>query len=182
MLTVDLFPINKEVLPQIYVYEVETSENKNLISGKVAYRMRKEFKGHWASNYGRILSDRKVEESEISIFLKKLWQQGQVQLNNLRGITLKKNYRVSESDIASFVAWGMTEDAKKEISIALNDKKIDLQKAEIKRISEFSWYVVNGKSSLAISVSSNILLKQDLDYYIRKGNNRTEIAMLKERK
>lgn len=171
MLTVDLFPINKEVLPQIYVYEVETSENKNLISGKAAYRMRKEFKGHWASNYGRILSDKKVEQSDISIFLKKLWQPGQVQLNNVRSITLNKNYRLSESDIASFVARAMTEDAKREINIALNDKKIEVQKAEIKRISEFSGYVVSSKASLAISVSSNILLKQDLDYYIRKGKN-----------
>ena len=54
MLTVDMFPINVGVLPKIYVYEIETSENKNSISGKLAYRMKKEFKGHWASNYGRI--------------------------------------------------------------------------------------------------------------------------------
>ena len=62
MLTVDIFPIEPRAVPVIYAYDLDTSDNKNSVSGKLAYRLRKEFGGHWTSNFGRILSDKSVTE------------------------------------------------------------------------------------------------------------------------
>jgi ribosomal protein S6 len=170
MLTVDMFPINERVLPEIYLYEIETSENKNSISGKLAYRMKKEFKGHWASsNYGRIITDISVDEIGMNEFLKKLWQTKNILFNNVRNIRKKAEFKLSEYDVAAFVARGLLTDTQKEIIYTLNKDRIEIQNAIVKRVNEFGGYVVNNKAAVSISISSNILLKQDLDYHIRKG-------------
>ncbi len=167
-----MFPINEGVLPEIYVYEIETSENKNSISGKLAYRMKKEFKGHWASsNFGKILTDISVDEMSMNEFLKKLWQTKNILFNNVRNIRKIAEFKLSEYDIAAFVARGLLADAQKDIIYTLNKDKIEIQNAIVKRVNEFGGYVVNNKAAVSISVSSNILLKQDLDYHIRNGVN-----------
>ncbi len=166
-----MFPINVGVLPKIYVYEIETSENKNSISGKLAYRMKKEFKGHWASNYGRILTDTSVDEIRIDEFLKKLWQTKNILFNNVRNIKKIDEFKLSEYDIAAFVARGLLTDAQKDIIYNLNKDRIEIKNAIVKRVNEFGGYVVNKKAAVSISVSSNILLKQDLDYHIRNRIN-----------
>ena len=74
MIAIDIFPIEKDAVPTIYAYELDTSGNSISISGKLVYRLRKEFGGHWASSYGRILSDEPVTEQQLNDFLRKLWR------------------------------------------------------------------------------------------------------------
>lgn len=172
MITTDVFRVKKEAIPQIYAYESDTSENKISISGKLAYRLRKEFGGHWTANYGKILSDEQVTEQQLNEFLKRLWKTNTLPFGNVRAIRKDSDHALSELDIATFVAKGLFNDQnlQREIAIVLNKNKIRIKNATIKRVVDFNAFVVNNTPSVSISVSSNILLEQDLDHFIREGN------------
>ena len=173
MIVIDIFPVEEEAVPTIYAYALDTSENKISISGKLAYRLRKVFGGHWTANYGRILSDKSLTQQELDDFLRHLWQSDRVPFGNVRTIGSDPKFISNEYDIATLVAKGMLSDQnlQMEITKALNKNKIRIKGAIIKRVVDFNAFVVRNVPSISISVSSNILLNQDLDQFIRVGGD-----------
>ncbi len=173
MIAIDIFPVEKAAVPTINTYELDTSGNKISISGKLAYRLRKEFGGHWTANYGRILSDKSVTEQQLNDFLMQLWQSNTVPLGNVRAIRRVTGLGLSEYDIATFVAKGMLSDQnlQREITAVLNKNKVGIKNAIIKRVADFHAFVVDNVPSVSISINSNILLEQDLDSFIRDGGD-----------
>lgn len=173
MIAIDIFPVDKTAVPTIYVYEPDTSENRMAISGKLSYRLRKEFGGHWTANSGRILSDKSVTEQQLNDFLRQLWKSNKAPLGNVRTIRRATGFGLNEYDIATFVAKAMLSDLnlQREITAVLNKDKVKIKNAIIKRVVDFYAFVVNNVPSISISVSSNILLEQDLDRFIRDGKN-----------
>ena len=110
MIAIDVFPVDKTAVPTIYVYEPDTSENRMAISGKLSYRLRKEFGGHWTANSGRILSDKSVTEQQLNDFLRQLWKSNKAPLGNVRTIRRATGFGLNEYDIATFVAKAMLSD------------------------------------------------------------------------
>ena len=173
MIAIDIFPVEKAAVPTINTYELDTSGNKISISGKLAYRLRKEFGGHWTANYGKILADKSVTEQQLNDFLMQLWQSNIVPLGNVRAIRRVTGLGLSEYDIATFVAKGMLSDQnlQRGITAVLNKNKVGIKNAIIKRVADFHAFVVDNVPSVSISINSNILLEQDLDRFIRVGGD-----------
>ena len=169
MLTVDIFPIEPSAVPVMYAYDLDTSDNKNSVSGKLAYRLRKEFGGHWTSNFGRILSDKSVTEQQLRDFLIEIWKSKNSAFVNVRTIKKIEGYGPKENDISALVAKAMFSDTglNNELNATLNKSRIKIKNASIKRVVDFGAFVIGNKPSVSISISSNILLDQDLDNYIR---------------
>ncbi len=86
MIAIDIFPVEKAAVPPINAYELDTSENSISISGKLAYRLRKQFGGHWSANYGRILSDKPVTDQQLNDFLRQLWKSNTVSFINVKAM------------------------------------------------------------------------------------------------
>ena len=173
MIAIDIFPVEKAAVPTINTYELDTSGNKISISGKLAYRLRKEFGGHWTANYGKILADKSVTEQQLNDFLMQLWQSNIVPLGNVRAIRRVTGLGMNEYDIATFVAKGMLSDQnlQREITAAINKNKVEIKNAIIKRVVDFHAFVVDTVPSVSISINSNILLEQDMDRFIRNGGD-----------
>jgi hypothetical protein len=173
MIAIDIFPVEKAAVPPINAYELDTSENSISISGKLAYRLRKQFGGHWSANYGRILSDKPVTDQQLNDFLRQLWKSNNVSFRNVRSMRKAAGQGLSEIDIATFVAKGMLseQNLQREMAALLNKNKIRIKNATIKRAVDFNAFVVDNLPSISISVSSNILLEQDLENFIRDGKD-----------
>lgn len=173
MITVDIFPVNKAAVPDIKIYKLETSENKNEISGKLVYRLRKEFGGHWAANYGRIFSDISLTDKQLNNFLGDLWASTGTPFGNVQTITRVVEPVLTEYDIANFVAKGMLSDQnlQRDINTFLNRETAKIRNAEVKKVVDFNAFVISNVPSISISVSSNILLEKNMDQFIRDGND-----------
>ena len=100
MIAIDIFPVEKAAVPPINAYALDTSENSISISGKLAYRLRKQFGGHWSANYGRILSDKPVTDQQLNDFLRQLWKSNNVSFRNVRSMRKAAGQGLSEIDIA----------------------------------------------------------------------------------
>lgn len=172
MIVSDIFPVNEKSLPRLYAYEVITTDEKGSIAGKLVYRMKNKFQGHWASNYGTIISDQKLTEEEIKNFLSTLWGIRSGIFNNLIGVKQKINWEPKPNEISTFVAKGLLSDYDEKISSMITGENISsINGVIIERQHEFRGWVVNNRPSVSLSVSSKIILKNNLEYYIKNGTN-----------
>lgn len=172
MLITDIFPINNKALPELFAYEINASGNRTSIAGKLAYRLKKRFKGHWSSSGSRIISDMKLDESQIKEFLSDLWKSKDLLYGTLASLSLMNNWSFSAFDIATFTARGIMSDYDGAIYGLLSSNSVDISGgAGIEKIHEFRGWVVDGTPSVSISISSKIFLKRSLDYYMKEGLN-----------
>ncbi len=172
MLISDIFPVRYESLPKLYKYEINTTDNKNSVAGKLAYRLKKMYHGHWASSFGNVISDKNLSLEEINKTLNELWKDNNSQFKNLIGMKLNRDSVPSTIEISEFVAKGILSDFYKQVASKIKNENVtNIKNARITRQHELRGLVVDNRPAVSISVSSKITLEGDLEDYIRSGKD-----------
>lgn len=167
LLMTEVFPILTETLPPLYSYSLDLSDgDKSTVGGKLAYRLKRTFEGHWAWADSRIVTDAPQDESHIMEVIKPLWAEQPKIFHGLRGIKLDSNWKPSAKALSDFVARGLLSDYEGEIRSLLNAQKRDLGNVYVERVIDIRGWQVQHKPAVSVSISSRLLHKQDVADYI----------------
>lgn len=142
----EIFPIATSALLKLSAlsaYKLEISSGDiATIGGKLAYRLRREFPGHWVFTCNRLVTD--------------VYQKAQ----------------------ADFVAKGLFFDIWGDIRGVLRGKVVDLGDVRVERVHEIRGWVVDGQPAVSISVSSQLIYKQDLKDFASKNDTPEQLIGL----
>ncbi len=174
----EVFPIEVEKLPELTAYslEVGSSGDASRIGGKLSYRLRKRFSGHWVWTVGKIITDQPQTEEEIKKFIEELWREQPDIYTNLIAVRKDPNWHSVPEALADFVARGLILDIDLEINEILSRREVNIGPARIERIYECRGWVVNGTPSISISVASRLILNQELTEYASNVQNHKELV------
>lgn len=176
----EFFPINQEALPPLFAYQLQltgTRQNNNLatMGGKLAYRLRREFGGHWVWTANRLVSDLPPkEEAEFKMVLANLWNEQVAIFKSLQKVKPDEYWQPSPQALADFVARGLLADLDSDIRHLLTQDSLRLGKARLERVHEIRGWVVAGEPALSISVASRVVYLQDLNGYLRANSDKID--------
>ncbi len=175
----EVFPINLSALPTLYTYKLITG-NKDIstIGGKLSYRLKVEFGGHWIWSEKRIVGDQLISDHKITKIVENLWQEQADVFRNLQGIKQELNFEITPQVQADFVASGLFRDIDREIKLMLADKAHHISKVKIERTYGVKAWVINEKPSISISVQSDLIYKQDFKTYVSQVSDPEELVGL----
>lgn len=167
---VEIFPVQLDALPRLFTYKLDIRGGDfSTIGGKLSYRLRKRFPGHWVWTGGRLLTDSPQDGTDIMKIVEELWRE---QPGVFRGLVRVVEDTAAERTpqmLSDFVARGLFADIDGKIRQLLAAKTRDLGNARVERVYETRGWVVGGKPAVSISVSSHVVHKQDLrTYFISK--------------
>jgi argonaute-like protein implicated in RNA metabolism and viral defense len=164
-LFVEVFPILTSTLPQMFAYKLETGgEDASTIGGKLAYRLRRKFKGHWVWASERVVTDTQKPLDEIMSFVEQLWREQPDIFKDLRSVTHDTNWTPTPYAQAIFVANGLFGDIEDKIKQILSRRTQSIGDARVERIHE-----VRGSKTFRIepAIRSQIV-KEISDIAIKK--------------
>jgi hypothetical protein len=166
----DIFPVNVEFLPRLYVYQIKTvgRESVDRIGRMLSYRLRKKFKGHWKwdTEIQAIIADISPKQEEIEFLLKELWKgQENTFKNSLETITLLPHLKPSSQGIADFVATALLNDVAPGIDKILSASRKDKEEYYITLIAERYGWVMHGQPAVSVSIRSKLEYKDDVKTY-----------------
>ncbi len=165
-LSTEVFPVRTSLLPDLSAYRLDVKGGDySTIGGKLAYRLKKIFSGHWAWAGGLIVTDTPQEINEIMKVVNTLWSEQAETFKGLRTVTAVSNWQPDARTISEFVARGLLSDVEKKVQQVLAKNKQDLGNAVVERVHEVRGWVVDGAPAVSISISSRLVLKQDLKTY-----------------
>ncbi|MGQ9889181.1 MAG: Piwi domain-containing protein [Aggregatilineales bacterium] len=165
---IEMFPINRERIPNLSAYRLNTTgdtSKTSRIGGKLSYRLRRVFGGHWAWADGFIVTDAPQETDAIMQVVNTLWSEQGETFKNLRGVNAIPEWKPDERAIADFVARGLLSDKEKDIQDVLLKKEQDLGRAVVERVHDLRGWVVDNAPAVSVSISSRLVLRQDLKEY-----------------
>jgi len=162
----EIFPIKSSALPELSAYHLEIKGGDySTIGGKFAYRLKKTFDGHWAWASSMIVTDSPQDIAEIMKVVNTLWSEQPDIFKGLRNVTSVSNWQPDAHAISEFVAKGLLTDIEKNIQDVLSKDKQDLGNAVVERVHTIRGWVVRGDPAVSVSISSRLVLKQDLKGY-----------------
>jgi len=92
----EVFPIPPGAGPNLTAYEVIVGgQEQNLIGGKLAYRLGKQFPGHWVWTSGRIVTDQPQEDDTIKAVTEALWREQRETYRDLRQVRHDPRWRTT---------------------------------------------------------------------------------------
>jgi hypothetical protein len=178
-LFVEVFPILTSTLPQMFAYKLETGgEDASTIGGKLAYRLRRKFKGHWVWASERVVTDTQKPLDEIMSFVEQLWREQPDIFKDLRSVTHDTNWTPTPYAQAIFVANGLFGDIEDKIKQILSRRTQSIGDARVERIHEVRGWVVHGQPAVSISISSRLIYKLDLKSYADNVSSSNELIGL----
>lgn len=163
----EIFPVIPSSLPAIFAYRLELNRgaDASTIGGKLSYRLKKTFDGHWAWAGGFVITDTAQEVSEVMKVVKTLWSEQPDTFKGLRSVAMDYQWQADARSMSEFVARGLFADVEKSIQKVLLKNKQDLGSAVVERVHEVRGWVVDGAPAVSVSISSRLVLKQDLKGY-----------------
>lgn len=178
----EIFPIATSALLKLSAlsaYKLEISSGDiATIGGKLAYRLRREFPGHWVFTCNRLVTDVYQSVDDIMRVVEKLWSEQSDVFGNLRSVTLDLSWHATTKAQADFVAKGLFFDIWGDIRGVLRGKVVDLGDVRVERVHEIRGWVVDGQPAVSISVSSQLIYKQDLKDFASKNDTPEQLIGL----
>lgn len=175
----EIFPIKTNALPPLFSYRLDVNGGDySTIGGKLSYRLKKSFEGHWAWAGGRIVTDNPREQSEIMNVVRTLWSEMPEIFRGLHSVNQVDNWQPSADTIAEFVVRGLLSDKYPQIRQLLDQKRRDLGNAHIERVYDLRGWVVEGQPAVSIAISSNIIFKEDCRTYAKRVKEDELIGLL----
>lgn len=164
----EIFPVRVDALPQLssYIVEVNGGETSS-VGGKLAYRLKRTFPGHWAWAGWRIVTDFPQSDEAVMKVVEALWAEQPDIFRSLRRVYQARNWTPSAQTQADFVARGLLADEEKKIRQILDTQKQDLGSAYLERVYEVRGWDVQGKPAVSVSISSRLVFKQDVATYAK---------------
>lgn len=165
----EVFEVDPSSVPKLFAYNLDVrGKDTAKIGGKLSYRLKKNLKGNWAWCSFRILTDSPVPEDEIMKVVEGLWKEQPETFKALSRVYVDRNWRPSPQAQADFITRALFPKIDKEIRNALARDTQDLGSARVERAYEVRGWSVGDKPAISISVSSNILHKEDLKQYSQR--------------
>lgn len=165
-ITTEVFPVRITDVTKLYAYRLNIKGDISTVGGKLSYRLRKTFPGHWVWTAGRILTDTRQEVAKIMEVVRELWNEQPKIFGNLLDIVEDSSWQSTSQMVADFVARGLFTDIDAEIRRVLAQKSQDLGNARVERVYDVRGWVVQNQPAVSISISSRLVYKQDLKQYI----------------
>lgn len=177
----DVFPINRESIPRLYLYKIIINENNNAnkICGKLAYRFHKVFGGTWINTWDNIISNKLVDKNDIYKLLKKLSDEQDL-FSNIIDIKYVENWIPSPQIIADFTARGMSTDSeiRKSILSILSKYTIMIDNVFLEKNYKVKSIVLNNEAAIYFPITTRIVLNKDLKQYLDTINDFNQIIGL----
>jgi len=171
----EIFPVQLDALPRLFAYKLDIRGGDfSTVGGKLSYRLRKRFPGHWVWTSGRLLTDAPHDRADIMKIVEELWREQPDVLRGLVGVMEDLTAELTPQMLSDFVARGLFADIDGRIRQLLASKMRDLGNARVERAYETRGWVVSGKPAVSISVSSHVVHKQDLKTYFTTKCRRPE--------
>lgn len=167
----EVFPIEAGSLPKLTTYNLKVSGNANIptIGGKLAYRLRSKYGGRWVWTSNHLLTD--SPSSEFKSVVQDLWKEQPDIFQYLIGVH-PNNWKPSPQAQADFVARGLVPELEEKIqTILAQDAKV-IGDARIERVYSTRGWAVDGNPAISLSITSNLIYKQDLKTYISRNTQR----------
>ncbi|HWR26443.1 MAG TPA: Piwi domain-containing protein [candidate division Zixibacteria bacterium] len=162
----EIFPVLTTALPKLFAYRLDAGgQDTSTIGGKLSYRLRKKFKGHWVWATNRIITDTLRTQKEIMSVVEDLWHEQPNVFKNLRDVKQESDWQPTPQAHAGFVANGLLADIEPEIKKILQEKTQDIGNARVERVHDARGWVVQGHPAVSVSISSHLIYKQDLKSY-----------------
>jgi len=175
----EVFPVNLDSMPTLYAYALDIhGGDRNKVGGKLSYRFRKQFPGHWVWTCSRIVTDSPQEEGRINDLLKQLWQEHGDIYGALRAVRQDNGWHPLPQAQADFIAYGLLDDLLFDIKTILDKHKKDLEAAYVERVFEKRGWVIQGEPAVSISMRSRLVYKQTLDEYAKTLGNVNDLKGL----
>src|SRR3989339_245197 len=173
------FPVKAESLPKLTAYSLKLGGgNLQTIGGKLSYRFRKMFGGHWVYTNWKLITDTPQGIGKLNSVLSDLWGEQNTVFRDLQRILEEPTWVAGPAEQADFVAKGLYNDIEPIIDELLLKEKRDLGAAIIERYVDQRSWVVGGQPSISISIFSNLVHKQDLNQYCKSIKDRNQIVGL----
>ena len=164
----EVFPVDTSAIPQLFAYRIDAGRGDlSIIGGKLSYRLRKTFQGHWVWIRNRIITDTHPEIEEIRTVVEALWKEQADVFKDLRDVQPDVNWHPDPQSQAEFVARGSFLDVESRIRQILAEKNQDLGNAHVERVHDLRGWVVQGKPAVSISISSRLIHREGLKTYYR---------------
>ena len=126
----EVFPVQLDTLPQLFAYKLDVvGGDISTIGGKLSYRLRQKFPGHWVWTSYRIVTDSPQNQSEIIKLIETLWNKDQHTYRSLRGAEEDPEWNLSPLAQAQLVARGLFSDIHADIQKKLQSKSHDTRNA-----------------------------------------------------
>ena len=165
---VEVFPVGPSIASALSAYELEIGgTERNLIGGKLAYRLLREVGGHWVWTSNRLVTDNPQDDDRLEAIVSSLWRDQPDTYKDLRGLRCDESWLPNAQVPADFVARGLFRDIYADIRNVLATHEHDLGSARVERAHEVRGWVVDGEPSVSLSISSRLIYRSDLAEYAR---------------
>ncbi|MGQ9744349.1 MAG: Piwi domain-containing protein [Candidatus Bathycorpusculaceae bacterium] len=166
----EVFPVQIEDVPKLssYILDIQSRRDAPIIGGKLSYRLRKKYAGHWVWTENRIITDKPKTEEEIKELIKELWHEQPDIYRDLEAVKREADGHTKPKVLADFVARGLIVDIDSKIKSILAKKAVNIGSVRIERIYETRGWVVNGRPSISISIASRLIYNKELTEYASK--------------
>jgi len=179
MITTEIFPVLISNLPKLYAYTLEIGgNNRHTIGGKLAYRFKREFNGHWVWTDNRLVTDKPKNSDEMMKIVKNLWDEQPDIFKDLRNVKKDETWNPSSFANAKFVANGLIPDFDREINKILKMNSQEIGESRIERVCDTRGWVINGQSAISISIHSSLIYLKDLKSYLSTNSSPEEVVGL----
>jgi len=178
-LFVEMFPVATSKLPKFYAYQLDIGNgDKSTIGGKLAYRLKRTFGGHWAWAGFHVVTDNLQDNASVMKTVEELWREQPDTFKGLRTTIYNEAWQASAIAQAEFVARALLSDTYKSITQMLAEKSQALDNATVERIHEVRPWEVNGAPAISVSITSRIVLKEDLRAYVARTSASQLVGLL----
>lgn len=174
----EVFKINNSINGKLKAHSLDQRGIPSKIGGKLSYQLRNKFKGHWVWANNKIISDQSVPEKELKDFLEELWLKYPDTYKDLLDIVPVEDWKADTYSKAKYIVNGLISDHEKSLTSILTSDIRDLGKANVERKVEMRSWIIGRSPATSLSISSNLIYKDDLEQYLKKTTNKDEIIGL----
>lgn len=165
----EIFPINTSEIPTLSAYRLDIrGSDASTIGGKLSYRLKKTFNGHWVWTCYRIVTDTPVNIEDVYKVVEQLWKEQPDTFKGLRSIEKDPSWTMTPQAASDFVARGLLPDVDREIRTLLAKESRDIGIIRVEREYDVKGWVVDGRPSISISINSSLIHKQELRAYAKQ--------------
>ncbi len=172
----EFYQVDVEKFGKIYCYEIGKTGGKiQKLGGKLAYRLRSEFEGHWNFSDYTLLSNNLIEENTLNSFLEHLWSDENETFDNLTKIDHVENKIPSIKALADFAASYLDNRYKREIFKILQRYDRQEDKVKIKRRLNIRGWNIHESPAVSISINSHLYYGKTLDVFMKSLTNKGDL-------
>lgn len=172
----EVFPVDLATLPELCAYRVQMQGGEpTRIGGKLTYRLRRLFPGHWVWAGGRIITDTPPNPVKLLMTIDTLVKEQPAAYKKLASVEIDAAWQPTPEVIADFVVRGPLETLGDTLREALAKTAFQLRNAHVEREHRIRAWVVDGQPAVSFSVVSHLVYDHDLATFAAQLEKQNEL-------